>query len=351
MLFLALLSLCASAFAADNPLLVAFEAALAAEQAQSELSLLPDSERTYQEQQEMAQKWRQALAQAETERRRISPELPAWQQEVMRGKRLPSSSRKEALEFLRLSFPTPRRLPAQAWPLMRRWFGRETTETFLQESFATAQLPKLSAPKEQAPVRLVWVLDPYRKLPAAGSPLTSQEIQQSDRRIETVEVTPFPQLEDQAEGLHLALTNRSEEPYVLVSNGHASAVVFKMLDLYPALRFRQQLLGWINVDGNLFGLPPPAEGRRPAAISRTEGIDATLALRKQRLEAYAPPAPLGAKGFPILNLVSREKSQKGEVRDALVGEADTRFVSDRPAWRAVPDALPLLRPTTTAGSF
>lgn len=285
-------------------------------------------------------------------------ELTGWEKEVLDRveKKKPAKSLPEAGPFLAAHFPKAKNFSALEWLVVQEWFGRETQEKFLRESFAMEEISATrslaSVPAvEPAPVpveKIIWILDPYRKILTSTDSPEKTELTKLGHEIETMELSAFSNVEDQAEELRHFLISKGDQPYILASTGEASAVVNKMLDLHPSFRGREGLLGWINMNGRLFGKTSKTSGRSIASMSMSRADkfaeESLIGLKLLHLESLERQPPLG-RGFPIVNLVSTEEKFRpaGNLREALASEGQNRFVKKGPAWKAIREALPLLK--------
>lgn len=246
----------------------------------------------------------------------------------------------KAMAFLQSNFPHPKELSPLEWQAIGEWFGKATQEKFLREAFALQELPSAKGEAQQ----IVWVKDPFRKLlPSSPDSLDPAELEKSNPGLITLEVSAFPRIDDQAEELRHAILSLGEKNFVLVSDGEASAVVFKMLDLYPGLRDRENIRGWVNVSGRLYGRPEKKEkGRAIASVMDQYSNGALVDLKRLRQESLERSAPLG-DGFPIVNILSVENARRPaeNLREALVAEGSSWFVKGSAAKR-VQSAFPLL---------
>lgn len=247
----------------------------------------------------------------------------------------------KAMAFLQANFTQPKELSPLEWQVIGEWFGKSTQEKFLRESFALQELPAAKGETQQ----IVWVKDPFRKLlPSLPDSLDKSELEKINPALITLEVSAFPNVDDQAEELRHSILSLGEKSFVLVSDGEASAVVLKMLDLYPGLRDRENIRGWVNVSGRLYGRPEKKEkkGRSIASVADQFSQGALLDLKRLRQDSLVRSAPLG-DGFPIVNILSLDDARRPaeNLREALVAEGTSWFVKGSAAKR-VEHALPLL---------
>ena len=162
---------------------------------------------------------------------------------------------------------------------------------------------------------------------------------------EDLEIEFFSRFDDQAEALHLALKQRLEKgPFALITAGHGSAVFLHALDLNPSLLADPGILGWVNMNGKLFG-DPLAPTRAPASLTKAdrqieEAKHELLLLREGRTTKQTP---LGAK-FPVLNLVTMAgKNRPGvSLRDSILPEGKTLYQTHGDSLESLPYALPKL---------
>jgi len=273
-------------------------------------------------------------------------ELEKWEKSVLARveKKKPAQKEIEALPFLTASFPDAKKFSALEWLAVQEWFGQETQEEFLRHTFPMQELAH-SSPTKQQP-KLVWVLDPFRRLLNPAERIEKADLEKFSASVTPVEISSFASVENQADELRHFILSKSAEPFVLVSSGEASAVVNKMLDLYPALRGHEKVLGWVNVNGRLFGKKTESTGRKLASVNtRADQFEseALLGLKLLHLESLERQPPLGP-GFPILNLISTEQKFRPapNLREAIVAEGAVHTVKKGPAWKALRDALPLL---------
>lgn len=264
-----------------------------------------------------------------------------WETALFRRleKRATAANEPHSMAFLQANFAQPKELSPLEWQVIGEWFGKATQEKFLRESFALQELP---AAKGEAP-QIVWVKDPFRKLLPSPDSLEKSELEKINPELITLEMSAFPNIDDQAEELRHSILSLGEKNFVLVSDGEASAVVLKMLDLYPGLRDRANIRGWVNVSGRLYGRPEKQKKGRALASVVDQFSDGTLLdLKRLRQESLERSAPLG-EGFPIVNILSLDNAHRPaeNLREALVAEGTSWFVKGSAAKR-IQSALPLL---------
>lgn len=240
------------------------------------------------------------------------------------GKKIEASTA-QAMPFLEGAFPDAKNFSPLEWEAVGDCFGKTAQTAFFEKVFPFKALAlQETSPR---PVKILWVMDPFRKT----NPIPENKIPAKwEKSVQKVEISAFGKVEEQAEELHLRL--QMEEPVVLVSFGNASAVVHKMLDLYPAIRASNFILGWVNLNGNLYGLKMESKSSRGlASVKKPEMVAAKDALRGlylQRLEAQERGAPLG-QGFPIFNLVGGGKAAN---REAIVPEGTNFAIGSGSPW-------------------
>lgn len=267
-----------------------------------------------------------------------------WEKALLRRveKRSPALTEPKAAAFLQANFQQAKELSPLEWQVIGEWFGKPAQEKFLREIFALQELPAEKGPAQQ----LVWVKDPFRKLLPSADSLEKSELEKLDPELITLEMSAFPSIDDQAEELRHSILSLGEKNFVLVSDGEASAVVLKMLDLYPGLRDRENIRGWVNVSGRLYGRPEKkaAKGRGLASVADQFSEGAMLDLKRVRQESLVRSAPLG-EGFPIVNVFSLDGARRPaeNLREAIVAEGSSWFVKGSAAKR-IESALPILKP-------
>ncbi|MGZ3651150.1 MAG: hypothetical protein ACXWR1_20555 [Bdellovibrionota bacterium] len=280
-------------------------------------------------------------------------EFSAWEKAVVRGAGPKNAADKTALDFLTkyYSAAAPAWSPVE-WQCAGEWFGTETEDSFLKIVFSMEELSR-ETPKTAASERVLWIVDPFERfLPKAEAARVKAQQSAAEAKLkglgyapEFLEVHAFTRLEDQAESLRFSLTERlSRGSVTLVSSGHASAVLLRTLDLNPALLSNEAILGWVNVNGRLFG-DATAATRVPSSISKADRqlLDAKQELAVLREERLGRQTPLSPK-FPVVNLVSLAGNQRpaASLRDSLLPEGKTFYLRNADGIGALGSALPAL---------
>lgn len=269
--------------------------------------------------------------------------LDPWEAELLekvaaRKKTNFTALSEEHLRYLQTSFPEAQNFSPLEWAVLEEWFGKPTQEAFLRWAF---QAHELKSQPEEKKTRLLVLADPFRRSGKKSVP-AADELKRRGHDVEVLELSAFTKLDDLAEDLRRALAARDQSPAFLVSEGDGSALVLRMLDLYPRMRRSPALAGWVNVDGRLFGeKAEKKEGRGLASVGKPQDPalrlerEARAGLEALRWESLERPTPLG-EGFPIVNLVTAKKG--ASLREALVTDGQTWLVKDAPM-RHVGEAL------------
>ena len=289
-----------------------------------------------------------------------SKEFSSWERSILKNAGTPKAkgADKISLDFLFRHYPAAAgQWSPMEWQCAGEWFGKETEDSFLKTTFAMEELPK-NAVLEKADEAVVWVTDPFTQFLAkdeaaqdkARRRAVKAQLETQGYTVEELEVRAYTPLDDQAEELRFALTQRLQDgPVILVSTGYGSAVLLRTLDLNPELLMKGSILGWVNVNGKLFGEP---SGRKPASASKADRqlVDARhdlVLLREERLDRATPLSPK----FPMLNLVTFAGGQRPgpSLRDSLLPEGKTVYVKKGDAIGALQSALPALKRRAPAG--
>lgn len=308
------------------------------------------------------------LTQARIDFHSILPEEQSdtspWELQVLRrleknkAAKEPKTADPEALAFLKEAYPTASSLSAFEWQVISEFFGTATQRDFLDSTFAIHAEP--AATKEKTGKRFaVWVNTPaFPILSKQDQARQKSERAIADRKLaalgyqtEEINVSPFIRMEDQAEDLQKLLKSRLKiGEFVLLSHGAASAVLFRAFDLYPDLLAREEILGWVNMNGKLFGIAHDTSVRKPASLKKISAADRQeldvrqefLRLRQERLERQAP---LGAK-FPVLNVVTMGGAYRpaANLRESMVPEGKTLFLRGGNDFSGIEAALPFIAP-------
>jgi hypothetical protein len=287
-------------------------------------------------------------------------EFSSWEKSVLerlenKKARRPASNEaldKDAIEYLTQLYPNSRRLSALEWLAIKEWFGIRSQEAFLRISFGIQKAPENK--KADASIPIVLVRAPFQKLSAQNSShhktnerwLKASEsatefLVKSGFTVKNLELSAFTKIDEQAEELFRSLKEKIPGEFVLASIGEASAIVSRALDLHPELRHHQKLMGWLNFNGRLYGLPPaPASAEKKN--KHFSEIESALVAEIYRLhqEIISPVTPMG-KGFPIFNLVSFENNLRPAInlRESLVPEGESFFLEPGTEMAGVRQAL------------
>jgi len=268
---------------------------------------------------------------------------------------------KAGLDFLSRAFGevATRSWTPLEWQCANEWFGRATGDAFLKIAFAMEELPARAT--TAPPGALLWIADPLARFAAKdeiahGAAVHAQvknQLEKEGYSIQDLDIGAYTRLDEQAEELHLALARRIDEgkPFTLVSSGYASAVLYRTLDLNPGFLSNPSVLGWVNVNGQLFG-DDHTISRGPASASKAdrplhEVRHEQLLLREERL---GPQTPLGAR-FPVINLVTLSGTHRpaSSLRDSVLPEGRTVYLRDGDGIARLRDALPALIRRAPAG--
>lgn len=310
----------------------AFHAQAAVKSAEEESRLLRALEADSKEAEQAEARLTEARIRYHSIRQVDAEDLEPWQRELLDGKKIARGPHPnpQHLSFLQTYLPEARQFSAFEWQLVEQWFGNPTQEAFLRWAFAADEVAQEES-KEDPP--LLWIQNSHRIM---GSAAVAEEAAMKALGAEPLRLSAFARIEEQAEELRRQLVERSGSA-LLVSSGEASAVVLKMLDLHPGIRQNPHLLGWINVDGKLYG---ESSARAPAS-SANANIEAEQR-RRLRRDAIERPTPL-IDGFPIVNLVSTDKNHRPgrDLRPCLVPDGSTKIVSKGSAWKALRRSWPL----------
>lgn len=235
-----------------------------------------------------------------------------------------------------LSVPEARKLSTFEWQVLSELYGSSAQENLLNRSFALENLPPASRHEN---ARVIWITNTsFPILSAADSRKENEDRKQSflalkklGYQVEELMVGPYTRMDDLADDLQKHLRLQIEgAPAYLVSQGGASAVVFHTLDLFPDLGQRKEILGWVNLNGKLYGQdkrqrsPASVKNLSPADRQKREIYNETLKVREERLDRQAP---LGVK-FPILSLVSTESGHRpaSNLRESIVPDGKVFFL-------------------------
>jgi hypothetical protein len=256
---------------------------------------------------------------------------------------------------LSTAYPGNKTYSVFEWQVMAEHYGQPRQEEMLKRTFGLESL----APGEKGSGRVLWITSPSFPILSRAE----QEKEKAERtkamtrlralgyEVEELATSPFIRMEDLADDLQKHLRPRLETgtPIFLISQGGASSVLLHTFDLYPELVSRAEILGWVNVNGRLYGTEPtkprgPASlVKKPSAADRllVETRNEELRLREERLERAAP---LGAK-FPVLNLITLSGSHRPatNLRESIVPEGKAYFLKAGSGLQELGSALPYLR--------
>ncbi len=290
-----------------------------------------------------------------------SSTLSDWEQKVLSklsASRTPRDEKKsdaEALLFLSEAFPKARNMSAFEWQLVSEFFGASTQQQFFNATFEPTPLPEKTRNPTGKKIAAVWISTPaFPILSSAEASRQKAERAQVAKKLsalgfelEEIKVSPFIRMEDQAEDLKKTLNSRLDKGEAfLLSQGAASAVLLRTFDLYPELIARAEVRGWMNLNGQLYGVAEPGDSRKPASLVKVSAADRQDQEVKQeflrlRLERLEPQAPLGAK-FPVLNLITLNGKQRpaANLRESVIPEGRTVYLKEGNGIAGIEAALP-----------
>lgn len=292
---------------------------------EEKIALLPLSEKAEWEKEKQKQKLEAALTEARIHFHSFqlanSPDLSPAEAMLLnrkQGKILPGKALKLSDRFLEENFSDAENFSLLEWELLEEWFGKDLAKAHLQLKFpAQSMLKSRKLSNENVEkINIIYIEDPFEK---------KRNLSKQQKLVDTTEVlqlSQFPDLEQQAEELKIRLEN-FQEPFMVVTKGRSSATFQKLLDIKPQLRVDPRIRGWINWDGTLSGkkLPAKKSTRGLASTQNQPALNplelkaqkALYLLRKEDLERQ----PGLGKGFPIVNLLSAESYPK---RESIVSE-------------------------------
>jgi hypothetical protein len=255
------------------------------------------------------------------------------------------------VDRLNREFPNARKFDLAEWHTLRELFGEAAEDAFLRSTFALQKLDG-TVHSRNSGGKLLWIRSPAALQAEEETIPSAQQLEKWRAKLgkagftlEVVDLSPFPHLDDQAEELRHLLSERKDAP-ILLSKGLSSAVVYRTLDLFPSTRKLENVRGWLNIDGNLFGQPP--EPRAPAASDDPtqqlkENVKAELHLLYR--EGLHAPTPL-VDGFPIINVSTNSKAG---LRSGIVPDGSSWYLPNSNFESALPIALPLFGDHQQAG--
>lgn len=256
---------------------------------------------------------------------------------------------------LSTAYPGNKTYSVFEWQVLAEHYGKARQEEMLQRTFGVETLGR----EGKGGGRVLWITSP-------SFPILSRaelEKENADRtkamkslralgyEVEELATSPFTRMEDLADDLqkHLRPKLETGTPVFLISQGAASTVLLHTFDLFPELASRAEIIGWVNVNGRLYGSEPAAArdpaslAKKPSAADRllVETRNEELRLREERLERAAP---LGAK-FPVLNLVTLSGAHRPStnLRESIVPEGKAYFLKTGSGLQELGSALPYLR--------
>jgi hypothetical protein len=260
-----------------------------------------------------------------------------------------------SLEFLAKAFPQPKQLSPLAWKTLIDAFGPTTQRAFLRSTFQVEDLKPAPPAPGAKEITLLWISNPFERYLSkqeassrkSAVSRAQQELKQAGYKVEQLELSPYGRLDDQAEELRSALDTRLEKGKVLlVSSEEGSAVLRHALDLNPRLLRDNSILGWINVNGRLFGHAIDRAPRNPASVNTKNTArpqeEAERELHALHRESQLPPSPLGA-GFPVMNLLESDAfNATGGWIESVEAEGRTLLAPPGTAEEALAMALPAI---------
>jgi hypothetical protein len=288
------------------------------------------------------------------ERSSLSP----WEQRVLervsakkaaKEKRAEKSEDESALAFLRDYFPQARQLSAFEWSAITELFGLPTQRAFFAQVFQPSGAPERSQGPAQAVVWVNTVTFPILSTAEMEKEKTERKkandkIRRLGHEVEEITVSPFIRVEDQAEDLQKLLRKRiAKGPFFVVTRGSASALLLRTFDFHPELLSQTEILGWLNVNGQLYGPEPQPASRKPASLAKPTLADRQEMEVKQelsllRLETLERPIPLGAK-FPVWNVLTPD-GKTANLRESVVPEGKTFFLEGKNGYPSLEGFLP-----------
>lgn len=253
-------------------------------------------------------------------------------------------------ESLAELFTAPKKRSAFDWQVLGELHGRKATDDLLRAAFGQAELPPAGGSGT-----VLWISSPSFPILSraeaekarAERAKAAKELARLGYKVEELAPSPFIHMEELTEDLQKTLRARlAAGPAFLLSQGSASAVLLRTFDNYPDLLRHEAVLGWLNLNGQLFAKPLSA--RAPASVRKESAADRQLRETRQeelrlRLERLEREVPLGA-GFPVLNLVTLEgPSRPAEnLRESIIPDGKTHFLKTGPGYRELGAALPAL---------
>lgn len=267
---------------------------------------------------------------------------------ILRGQEKLETSlvNKEAVDHFTEEFPKIKNFDLAEWELVGELFGPKTQAALVKLAFSLQELTVANAPKATTGGKVLWIrsaasfeLDPSQKPDRKKTENWQKLLAKQGFQLEVIDLNPFGHIDDQAEELRHILSERQNNPAILLSFDLGSAVVYRALDLFPGMRKSELIQGWLNINGKLFGQAPDA--RRPASVDDpNERLKASAKAELHLLyrEGLHRPTPL-VPGFPIIN-VTTDYSEV-DLRNRIVGDGESWYVKNGAPDTALTLALPL----------
>lgn len=309
------------------------------------LSKETDEEKLQKLSNELTQKRIEFNTMVKTEQKEYLP----WQKQIFaKGKALPYQI--ETIEYLSKNFTEARNYSPFQWRVLHELFGSRNQEAFFKISQKVEEIGTGSL-KDEEKQNVIVVYEPFARVFAKSAPMLAEndpiviDLKKNGHNTETLQLSAYPKIDDQADELYRLLIERTGEPTAIVTSNESSAVMLRCLDLHPDLRKSKKITGWVNLNGKLYGFAPEEKGRKIASVKAATPMEqieneAKVELHLLFRESLTVSAPLG-KGFPILNILNAtEKNSLGNLGEAVVPGAKTYWLQGKPS---VSGAIPLLR--------
>lgn len=226
---------------------------------------------------------------------------------------------KNALEYLQKQHPLAKSYSPMEWENLRAIYGEQAYGQFIEQSFSVHTTENsLSTLTQGKKFELVVIT-----LPSIKDPLPTNLPHEKEISITEFPVSAYSSLDEQAAELSKYFETRHDGvPLLLFSQGEASAVVNRYIDLNPGIRKHPSILGWINFKGQNFGPKIPARATaliekklaRKLASEKTSSAMLNRA-EEQEVQWYEQLAKDGMErqnrvlsfgsGFPIFSFMDR----------------------------------------------